>query len=145
MATVRLLDFATEVALLRDLRMRVLYSGLPTAKSFYPGDENAVHIGAFDENAVLVGIASLFRRPDGSLQLRGMATSAEARGTGAGREIVRFAEAYARETGVPRLWCNARVAAMGFYENCGWHTEGEEFEVPDIGPHYVMVSTASDI
>ncbi|MBC8137831.1 MAG: GNAT family N-acetyltransferase [Fibrella sp.] len=144
MAKVRLLDFASEASELRALRMCVLYLGLDTAKSLYPGDENAVHIGAFDDAGILIGIASLFRREDGSLQLRGMATSAEARGTGAGRDIVRFAEAYAIENQLPRLWCNARVAAMGFYEKCGWRIEGSEFEVPDIGAHYVMLSTADE-
>lgn len=144
MTNVRLLDFANEVAALRELRMRVLYPGLTSAKSLYPGDEDAIHIGAFNDSGVLIGIASLFRREEGSLQLRGMATSAEVRGTGAGRDIVRFAEAYALENQVPRLWCNARVAAMGFYERCGWRVEGSEFEVPDIGPHYVMVSSQVD-
>lgn len=144
MITIRLLDFATEVVTLRDLRMSILYPGLPQKKSFYPGDEDASHVGAFDPTGTLIGIASLFRCEDGSLQLRGMATSAEARGTGAGRDIVRFAEAFAAENKIPRLWCNARVSALGFYVKCGWQIEGTEFEVPDIGPHHIMVSTATD-
>ncbi len=143
MTTIRLIDFAAESTALRELRMRVLYPNLPDAKSFYPGDDDAIHTGAFDPDGMLIGIASLFRRDDGSLQLRGMVTSAAARGTGAGREIVRFAEEDAMENGVSRLWCNARVSAMGFYEKCGWRVEGSEFEVPDIGAHYVMVSAAT--
>ncbi len=137
----RFLDFSTEAEALRDVRKRILYPDLPVSKALYPGDESAIHIGAYKEDGTLIGIASLFRRDDDSLQLRGMATTAESRGTGAGRSIVRFAEAYAAQTGVARLWCNARVSAMGFYTKCGWQVEGEEFEVPDIGAHYVMVST----
>jgi GNAT superfamily N-acetyltransferase len=142
MTTVRFLEFPREGEALRALRQRVLYPGLPHSKAFYPGDETAQHIGAFDDAGSLVGIASLFPREDGSLQLRGMATAPLARGSGAGRAIVRFAEEHAGQTGTP-LWCNARVRAMGFYEKCGWVVEGEEFDVPDIGPHYVMRSPAS--
>ncbi len=36
------------------------------------------------------------------------------------------------------LWCNARVVALGFYTKLGLHTEGDEFDIPGIGPHYVM-------
>ena len=38
----------------------------------------------------------------------------------------------------PSLWCNARLHAVGFYERQGWKVEGDEFDVPDIGPHFVM-------
>jgi len=36
------------------------------------------------------------------------------------------------------LWCNARVVALGFYERLGFVTEGPEFDIHPIGPHYVM-------
>ena len=137
---IRLLDFATEANALRNLRKRVLYPGLPETKAFYPGDETAAHIGAFDDSGTLVGIASLFTKEDGTIQLRGMATDEAVRGTGTGGDIVRFAEDYARKNGATGLWCNARLRAVGFYERCGWQTEGEEFHIPDVGPHFIMVS-----
>ena len=36
------------------------------------------------------------------------------------------------------VWCNARTPARGFYERYGFVAEGEEFELPDIGPHFRM-------
>ena len=27
---------------------------------------------------------------------------------------------------------------MGFYSKLGWQVEGGEFDVPEVGPHYVM-------
>lgn len=36
------------------------------------------------------------------------------------------------------LWCNARESAVSFYAKYGWSVEGELFEIPKIGPHYVM-------
>lgn len=136
--TVRFLDFATETQALRDLRMRVLYPGRSPERADYPGDAQAVHIGAFTDTGELAGCASLFHQEGGMIQLRGMATSDAVRGTGAGLAIVRFAENYARKQGAARLWCNARATAVGFYERCSWTTEGDEFDVAGIGGHFVM-------
>jgi hypothetical protein len=36
------------------------------------------------------------------------------------------------------VWCNARTPARGFYERAGFAVEGEEFELPEIGPHVLM-------
>ena len=137
---IRLIDFATESDALRDLRMRVLYPGRSPERANYPGDETGVHIGAYLETGELSGCASLFWNDADTLQLRGMATNDALRGTGAGQGIVRFAEAFARDNNAVRLWCNARATAVGFYERCGWTTEGDEFDVASIGGHFVMVS-----
>jgi predicted GNAT family N-acyltransferase len=37
------------------------------------------------------------------------------------------------------VWCNARTPARGFYERAGFAAVGEEFALPDIGPHFLMV------
>ncbi len=137
---VRALRWPEEAEILRGLRRRVLYPGLPAAKALYPGDEDAsvVHLGAFDAEARLVGCASLFPREDGTLQLRGMAVDASLQRGGVGAAIVRAAQDVAAGQRRPALWCNARLLAVGFYERQGWEVEGEQFDVPDIGPHYVM-------
>ena len=36
------------------------------------------------------------------------------------------------------LWCNARLAAVGFYERAGMVTTGDVWEEPVIGPHIAM-------
>jgi predicted GNAT family N-acyltransferase len=36
------------------------------------------------------------------------------------------------------VWCNARTPARAFYERAGFRTVSDEFELPEIGPHYVM-------
>jgi predicted GNAT family N-acyltransferase len=140
MIAVRPLRLPEEAELLRGLRRRILYAGLPDSRAVYPGDEGpeVVHLGAFDEAGELVGIASLFPREDGTLQLRGMAVASDQQGTGVGAAIVRAAHEVATEQRRPSLWCNARIKAVGFYARQGWIVEGEEFEVPDVGPHYVM-------
>ena len=126
-----------ELPALRDLRYRVLRPGRPRASAVFPGDtlSSTVHLGAFDPDGQLAGIATLLNS-DG-IQLRGMATSPEVRGQGAGAAILRAAHAIAAERHLT-LWCNARLSAVGFYEKLGWRTEGDEFDVPDVGPHYIM-------
>ena len=36
------------------------------------------------------------------------------------------------------LWCNARIRAVKFYKRCGFSICSNEFDIPNIGPHYVM-------
>jgi Acetyltransferases len=105
----------------------------------YAGDDLATtaHLGAFLGER-LVGIASLFAREDGTLQLRGMAVDSELQGTGVGAALVRYAEQVGAQRGYPGLWCNARLHAVGFYARLGWEVEGHQFEVPNVGPHFVM-------
>ena len=36
------------------------------------------------------------------------------------------------------LWCNARLIAVDFYSSLGFKTIGNEFDIKDIGLHYIM-------
>lgn len=128
----------------RPLRLRVLRPGQPPESVVYPADAlpDTVHFGAYQDGN-LVGVGTLQRSPDPrdggpSWQLRGMATAPEVRGQGHGAAILRAAEAYVRSQGAHELWFNARVVALGFYERLGYAREGPEFDIPGIGPHFVM-------
>ena len=70
-------------------------------------------------------------------RIRGMAVDEGFRGRGLGRRLIEATQelARARDTG---LWCNARVGAIPGYLRCGFKQVGEEFELPGIGPHYVL-------
>lgn len=70
-------------------------------------------------------------------RIRGMAVDEEFRGRGYGRLLMEGTQQSARELSTG-LWCNARVIAIPAYEACGFRTVGEEFDMPGIGPHYVM-------
>ena len=129
----------------RPLRHRVLRPGQAFEETLYPGDDLAdtVHLGAFDGDR-LVGIASLYREsrpggPDGGWRLRGMATDAGVRGAGFGAALLAGCIEHVAAAGGTELWCNARMAAVGFYRRAGFDVVSEEFDVPGIGPHVVMV------
>jgi GNAT superfamily N-acetyltransferase len=70
-----------------------------------------------------------------------MATTPSARGKGAGTAVLEALLRHALAAGASRVWCNARTSARPLYERAGFHVVSEEFELPDIGPHFVMERT----
>ncbi len=71
-----------------------------------------------------------------------MAVDPQRQGEGLGRRLVVAAEARAfGELGLSRLYCHSQDPAVGFYERCGWHPEGEPFTEAGIG-HRKMVLDA---
>lgn len=110
----------------------------------FPTDnvEGNFHLGYYIKGE-LACIASFFPQSYGSFigtgyQLRGMATIQKYQGQGVGNQLVNFAIVYLRGQKAGYIWCNARKAAVKFYQNLGFETVSPEFEVPGIGPHYVM-------
>jgi len=134
------------------LRLAVLRPGRPITSAKFPGDDEPEtrHFGAFQDGHLL-GIASVYRTemPEQpglpAYQLRGMATAREARGRGLGRELVRACAEFACQREARLIWCNARVGAVGFYRKLGFEIIGQEFEIPDVGPHYRMFSQVSGV
>jgi len=127
------------------LRLAVLRHGRPRESAMFAGDDakETKHFGAFRDGKLL-SIASLFavELPDqpgtAAYQLRGMATTDEAKGQGLGRALVVACLDYARQQRARVLWCNARIVALGFYRKLGFETIGPEFDIPDVGPHFRM-------
>ena len=127
------------------LRQVVLRPDRPVEAAQFPGDDapTTKHFGAF-RGGNLLGIASLFgsEMPEqpavSAFQLRGMATAPEVRGQGFGRALIRACLAFAQEQQAELFWLNARTGAVGFYRKLGFEILGEEFEIPDVGPHFRM-------
>ncbi|OBA88874.1 L-alanine-DL-glutamate epimerase [Mycobacteriaceae bacterium 1482268.1] len=138
-------------AQLLPIRQRVLRPGQPAELCSYPEDAlpGARHFAAFHRGRT-AGAASAYHEdpPAGfavpglsqgrGWRLRGMATLDEIRGTGAGSALLRTAVTHAALSGADVVWCNARSSAAGFYRKHGFHTLGEEFDMPGIGPHVFM-------
>jgi GNAT superfamily N-acetyltransferase len=129
----------------RPLRMAVLRPGAPPDRPMHAAEyaPETVHVAALRDREVLA-VGSVMPDPHpheprpGDWRLRGMATRTELRGAGLGARVLAACELAAREHGATRLWCNARTAARSLYERAGMHVEGEQFEIPGIGPHVVM-------
>lgn len=126
------------------LRMSVLRPGRPIEEGMFPGDEDesTFHLGLYEEDE-LVTVASFYKEDNPDLEgtgyrLRSMATEPDSRGKGYGKEILKYGLDKLREEGINYLWCNARTTASGFYEKMGFDIISDEFDIPTIGPHYVM-------
>jgi GNAT superfamily N-acetyltransferase len=122
----------------RSLRHVVLrpHETLESMASHEPA--GAFAVGVFDDGAV---VAVGFVAPDGepgAWRIRGMATAPAARGKGAGSAILGALVRHAAARGASRVWCNARTPARPLYERAGFRAVSDEFELPEIGPHFVM-------
>ena len=129
----------------RPLRHTVLRPHQSPETLIYPGDDapDTLHVGAF-ENETLVGIASVMHEsPEGesdprAWRLRGMATLPQVRRRGVGAALVRACMAHVAAHGGTSLWCKGRTSALAFYNSLGFQATGDEFDVPDTGPHFIM-------
>ena len=134
-----------------ELRRAVLRPDRPAAESVYPTDNHPLtgHAVARDQTGAVVGVASVAVDAAPALietdveaahqwRLRGMATAESVRGTGVGRQLLQLVTDHARRNGAQLIWCNARLAAVGFYERAGWVVVSDLFDLPHIGPHHIM-------
>lgn len=134
----------------RGLRHRVLRPDQPTSACVYPLDDHpdSAHFGAF-HNRTLVGIASIFQEspdrptprspaPHQDWRLRGMATDPEVRGKGYGGALLRACLRHVEQLDGRRLWCNGRTTVWDFYAHFGFQRVGDVFDLPGLGPHYLM-------
>ena len=134
-------DFVADqipIAATRPLRHEILrpHQTLAELAEHEPADAFAVGVFAGGE-LISVGFAAPDGNP-GSWRVRGMATAPAARGRGAGTAVLDALVTHARERGATRVWCNARTPALSLYERAGFAVASDEFELPQIGPHFVM-------
>jgi ribosomal protein S18 acetylase RimI-like enzyme len=114
------------------------------------GDDlpTTIHLGAYDNN-LHVGVATFLKSnaqespvadQDASFyQLRGMGVLATHQGNGIGKQLLTHGLKVLKNKNIDLVWCNARIAAISFYERANFLKYGEPFEVEHIGKHYKMV------
>jgi GNAT superfamily N-acetyltransferase len=107
------------------LRQRILY---PESKLFemeMDEDNHGYHFGTFKDNE-LVGVVSLFQKGT-DFQFRKFAVDASVQNMGIGKTLLNYIVDFAIAEGAERIWCNARVTAIGFYSRYGFVQTGELF------------------
>lgn len=127
------------------IRHAVLRHGKPIETCMFEGDDDELsfHLGAFVEKK-LCSVASFYFRNHPNIdepyqyQLRGMATLPEYQGQGFSMALLNTGFPMILKNNVKVVWCNARKSAVGFYEKAGFEIVGQEFEIKDIGPHFLM-------
>lgn len=130
------------------LRTAVLRDGDPSRPVAFDLDDGAdtFHLGALDDAGEIIAISSWMPNPIAqypehrSIQLRGMATSAAAQGTGIGGTLFEAGVERAAARGFTLVWARARDSALGFYDRHGCTVIGDGF-IDDTTrlPHHVVV------
>jgi len=123
----------------RELRQAVLRPNMTLEQLARHEAPDAYAVGVYDDTAlVAVGFVAPESSEPGSWRVRGMATVPGLRGRGAGTKVLEALVTHAIEHGARRIWCNARIPARTLYERAGFEVVSEQFELPEIGPHFVM-------
>jgi predicted GNAT family N-acyltransferase len=127
------------------VRHAVLRIGQPLSSCDYDIDNmpGSFHLGLhLDQELVCIG--SFYPDPHPELpalqqfRLRGMATLQAQQGQGHGMLLLQHAIHLLLNHDCELLWCNARLAAVGYYLKFGMQRHGPEFDIPGIGPHWLM-------
>lgn len=100
-------------------------------------DKHDFHFGMFDSADRFAGILILTKLDEKTIKMRQVGIREDLRGQGFGKQLVAYAEAYARELGFQKIVLNARKNAIAFYLSMSYNAEGEEFFEVGI-PHQKM-------
>jgi GNAT superfamily N-acetyltransferase len=100
------------------LRRDVLYPNAEIPDMEMDVDRGGTHFGAFAGNK-LAGVISLFREGD-DFQFRKFAVDADFQNKGIGTALLNYITEFSVEDGGLKLWCNARLNAIGFYLKNGF-------------------------
>lgn len=106
-------------------RQSMLWPDKPLSHVMVPGDDTALHVGAFDKTT-LIGVGSFFPAAP-RVQLRKLAVAPAYRTAGIGSQLVLFGARVMKNDGFHELWCDARQTACGFYEKLGFVTSNDVF------------------
>ncbi|MGB3592198.1 MAG: GNAT family N-acetyltransferase [Nonlabens sp.] len=136
-----------EATAILPLRCRILRPGQPIESAVFEGDSDTTtyHLAIIIDDLAIATL-SLMQRPmpdcnndyDKSYQLRGMAVDHCYQSQGLGGKLLNAAQRLMTDLENDVIWMNARSSATAFYENHGYRITGGEFDIPGVGPHYVM-------
>jgi len=107
------------------LRQKVLYPAQKLYEMEMDEDLDGIHFGAFTDNK-LVAVVSLFNK-NGDFQFRKFAVDVDYQGKGVGNMLLAYITDFARTDSGKRIWCNARLSAIGFYLKSGFDHTGKCF------------------
>lgn len=128
---VRDADFTADFASIRHVRATVFIDEqrVPLELEFDDRDGHCRHVLAFDgDTPVATGRLDL----DYGGKIGRVAVVASHRRSGVGKAIMQRLHEIAHEQHHPRLWCNAQLTAVPFYEGLGYHSVGPTFEEAGI-------------
>lgn len=112
------------------IRQEVMYPLEEISYVQLPEDNSGRHLGLYIDGK-LVSVVSLFEQGE-DIQFRKFATLVDEQGKGYGSRLLDYVMKQAYGDGKQLIWCNARVAASGFYERFGMYSTGDSWWKKDI-------------
>ena len=120
------------------LRHQVLRK--PLGLSYEPaelaGEKDSFHF-ALREGTELVACLVLKPLDERCIKMRQLAVRENVQGKGFGRELVNYAESFAKGRGNEEIVLHARETARGFYEKLGYEAEGDSFT--EVGLRHLIM------
>ena len=125
------------------MRIKVLRPTGTYQDSIFPGDheQNTSHL-AWIVNDEILGTGTVIQESEAGIfganewRIRGMAVDADHRKKGIGKNILAALLEHVNKHQGHIVWCNARTPALSLYKHFGFKIYGDEFTLPDVGPHY---------
>ena len=110
--------------------------GLSYGPTELAAEKDSFHLG-LREGAELVACLVLKPLDERCIKMRQLAVRESGQGKGFGRELLNYAESFAKRRGYEEIVLHARETARGFYEKLGYEAEGDSFT--EVGlPHLAM-------
>ncbi len=131
MLTVRIADFSADHAEIRGIRFAVFVDEqrVPENIEIDDRDPHSIHLLACDDGEP-VGTGRIDLAMSGKVGR--VAVVASRRGQGVGTALMEYAHGIARDNALDKVWCNAQVMVVPFYESLGYRVTGEPFYEADI-------------
>ncbi len=142
MLTVRIADFATDHTEIYGIRFAVFVDeqSVPEDIEVDDRDPHCIHLLACDDGeAIGTGRIDLAK----SGKVGRVAVVASRRGQGVGTALMEYAHGVAKDNALDKVWCNAQVSALPFYESLGYRITGEPFYEANI-EHVRMERSLAD-
>lgn len=121
------------------LRHEVMYPNESIELAKVENDDRGIHVGVFLDEG-LVSCVSIFLE-ERSLQFRKLATKDGFRKQGHASNLVKYVIDFYNQFQFDRLWANARLEALPFYESFGFKATDQTFVKNGI--EYVVIEYAA--
>ena len=120
------------------LRLEMLREplGLRFTTQQLEAEKDAYHLAAYGGDSLLACVV-LEPLSAAQMRMRQLAVNTSSQKQGIGRQLVRFAEVLAVQSGYSDMIVHARVTARQFYQHCGYVPDGMEFTEVML-PHVMM-------
>jgi predicted GNAT family N-acyltransferase len=126
MLHIREANYESDRAVLMKIRFRVFVDEQHVPPSLETDDRDplCIHLLVFeDEEAIATGRIDL----DQGGKIGRVAVLASKRQQGIGAALMERLHEVAERSGLNKVWCNAQVAVVAFYEKLGYRTVGDSF------------------